>query len=154
MANSVVIKTRADCTDAQKKFLLALESPEAMEQPRSERWRWCAEQAGYKKDVAISTIIAPIQHLIKEVTEAILLRASVEAAWTLTDAASGGIIDAQTKDRIAASKDILDRSVPKKDTDNKNQVAPIALLVLPAKQETVKLVEARELDAIPSIKTD
>lgn len=127
----------------QTKFLAALESPEAMKEARHERWRWCAKQAGYGDDVSIASIIAPIQHLIKEVTETILTRGAIEAAWTLAEAAGDGIIDAQTKDRIAASKDILDRTVPKKEAENKRQATPVAVLVLPTKQQ-VQLVEATE----------
>lgn len=146
MANSVVIKSRADCTDLQKKFLTALESPECARQPRDERWRWAATQAGYSSDTSISDIIAPMAHLVKEVAESILLRASVEAAWTLSDAAGHGAIDAQTKDRIAASRDILDRTVPKKGEDVAKSTAPVAVLVLPAKHEAVKLVQVSNED--------
>lgn len=145
------IKTRNDCTAKQKLFLTALESPECAEQPRKERWRWCATQAGYANNVSISDVIAPIKHLIKEVSENILTRASVEAAWTITDAAGDGFIDAQTKDRLAASKDILDRVVPKKSDEGNRNSSPIAVLVLPAKQETMKLVELKYED-VPTIK--
>lgn len=144
MGNAVKIKTRADCTELQAKFLAALESPEAMKQPRTERWRWCAKQAGYAEDVSIASIVAPIQHLIKEVAETILMRGAVEAAWTLAEAAGDGIIDAQTKDRINASKDILERTVPKKEPDSRKQAAPVAVLVLPTMQQH-KLVETEEV---------
>lgn len=146
MAAALEIKSRNDCTDKQKLFLTALESPECAEQPRKERWRWCATQAGYPNNSSISDIIAPIKHLIKEVSENILTRASVEAAWTITDAAGDGFIDAQTKDRISAAKDILDRVVPKKADDSGRGNAPLAILVLPAKQETIKLVEQKNED--------
>jgi hypothetical protein len=140
------VKTRNDCDEKQKIFLTALESPECATQPRSQRWRWCADQAGYPASTPISDIIAPISGLIKEVSENILTRASVEAAWTISEAAGDGLIDAQTKDRIAASRDILDRVVPKKAEDTGKGSGPIAVLVLPAKQETIKLVNMTHED--------
>lgn len=148
MASSV-IKSRADCTEKQKMFLTALESPECAEvTPRSNRWRWAATEAGYDPKVSISDIIAPISHLVKEVADNILQRAAVEAAWTVADAAGSGLIDAQTKDRISAAKDILDRTVPKKAEDNNKSVQPIAVLILPTKHE-VKLVESNNEDISP-----
>jgi hypothetical protein len=147
---AAAVKTRADCNDKQLLFLAALESHDATLIPRKDRWRWCAEQAGYPNTVPLADIMGPINPLIKEVAENILLRASVEAAWTLAEAAGDGLIDAQTKDRISAAKDVLDRSVPKKEADNRNQTPAVALLVLPAKQESIKLVEAKFED-VPTI---
>lgn len=100
----------------------------------------------------MSDILSPIQHLVKEVSETILTRASVEAAWTLSDAAGEGLIDAMTKDRLHAAKDILDRTVPKKSEDITKTVQPVAVLILPAKQEQIRLIEgdAQKLSAISS----
>lgn len=146
MAVPVIVKTRAECDEQQKLFLTALESQDAALQPRDKRWRWCAQQAGYPDNKAISDIITPIKHLIKEVAENILIRASVEAAWTVSEAAGEGLIDAQTKDRISAAKDILDRVVPKKEADSGKSAPPMAVLILPAKQEAVKFVQATNED--------
>ena len=149
-----VIKTRADANAKQKLFLTALESYECSKLPRADRWRWCAQQAGYPDNVPISDILAPIQHLIKEVSESILIRASVEAAWTLSDAAGDGLIDAQTKDRLNAAKDIMDRTVPKKTEDTGRNSQPVALLILPAKQEQIKLVEGTVAKDLLTINQD
>lgn len=151
---AAVLKTRAECDDKQRLFLAALESHEVASQPRKERWRWCADQAGYSSQTPIADILGPIKGLIKEVAENILSRASVEAAWTLAEAAGDGLIDAQTKDRISASRDILDRSVPKKEADGGKQAPAIAVLVLPAKQEAVRLIETGEFENLPTIKEE
>lgn len=147
MANTP-IKTLADCTENQRKFLAALGSQEALTIPsRQARWEWCVEQAGYPKGTKPATVIAGIpEHLIKDVINGILVISSIEAVWTLADAASSGIIDAQTKDRLAASRDILDRTTPKKGEEQSKQQQPIAVLILPAKSEPIRLVEARVIE--------
>lgn len=146
---SRLLKSRNDCDEKQLKFLIALESPEAAEVfPRKARWRWAATQAGYDDSVSIASITAPLQNLIKEVAEAILQRAAVEAAWTLADAVGDGVIDAQTKDRISAAKDTLDRVVPKKGESSDKRAAPIAVLVLPAKQQLNLIESVNELPPV------
>lgn len=145
MAN-VAIKSRADCTELQQKFLMALESPDAQEIPRKERWRWCADQAGYPPNTPIANIVQPIQGLIKEVVDTILMRSSVEAAWTLSAAAGDGLIDPQTKDRLAAARDILDRTVPKKEAERDRTPPMAVVLTLPAKQALRLVEDTTEVD--------
>jgi len=153
MANSTAIKTIDDCTDMQKKFIYAITSDEIREiKDLRKRWRWAADQAGYEKNTPISTILRPIQHLLKDVAQLILDRASIEASWQLAGAAGGGEIDAQIKDRLAASRDILDRSVPKKDSDaGKKNTQPVAVIVLPTKGEDVKVIEGQAKEVYEEI---
>jgi len=148
------IKTIDDCTEMQRKFIAALTSQEISEQPKKSRWRWAARQAGYSESLPISQILKPIQHLLKDVAQLILDRASIEASWQLADAAGDGAIDAQTKDRISASKDILDRVVPKKDANvGKESKMPVAVVILPTKTETIKIEEGvyREIESVEKI---
>lgn len=132
-------KKLSECTDQQKKFLAALTSPEILDIPPKSRWRWAAQQAGYSDNITIATIIRPIQHLIADQAELVLARSSMEASWQLANAAGGGDIDAQTKDRISAAKDILDRVIPKKDPSAGKVNIPMAVLVLPAKQKIAEI---------------
>lgn len=154
MANDV-IKTLNDCTDLQKKFIAAITSEEIHEVDKKKRWRWAAQQAGYADNVPISNILKPIRHLLKDVAQLILDRASIEASWQLAGAAGSGDIDAQTKDRLSASKDILDRVVPKKDPNaGTKESRPVAVIVLPTKGEDYKVIEGKaeeiKLEAVPS----
>jgi hypothetical protein len=129
------IKTLSDCTDQQKKFIQALCSHEIVEVPRRNRFRWAADIAGYSKETAISSVLGPIQHLIVQATEKVLMEASLEAAWTVREALDGDV-DANTKTRIMAAQDILDRSVGKRQQDGSRGAnnPPLAVLILPAKQ--------------------
>jgi hypothetical protein len=136
---AVPIKTIQDCTDKQKLFLQYLASVEVMDQPVKLRWRWAMTQAGYSEDTAVSSVVQPLQHLMKEVAEQILARGVVEATWQLMGAVGDGTIDAQTKDRLAASRDILDRVVPKRQEAAPKELQVTTILVLPVKQETLQL---------------
>ena len=75
------IKKLDDCTELQKKFVQALKSPDIVEVPRRERWRWAATAAGYSENTTVTEITAPIRHLIKDVAEQIIAEASIAAAW-------------------------------------------------------------------------
>ena len=135
--------TYNDCTANQKAFIEWLTSPEIADVPKKERYRWAADKAGYGKNTPIAQITKPLRHLIVEAAEGVLLEASVEAAWTVRDALSGEIEAFATKIRLDAAKDILDRVVPKKEAKVAQQ-APLVTIVLPAKQESVKLVEVQD----------
>ena len=125
----------SDCTDQQRKFIHALCSPDIVEVPRRERFKWAAKHAGYSETTPISQIVSPIQHLIVDATERVLAFASIEAVWTMREALDGEV-DSFTKIRLEAAKDILDRSVGKKDRNQGNfgNTPPLAVLILPAKQ--------------------
>lgn len=143
------IKTLSDCTEPQKKFIGALCSFEITEIPRKERYRWAARQAGYEDTTAISQILGPIQHLVISATQRILAEASVEAAWTMRESLEG-TVDANTKVRLQAAADILDRAVGKKnnESDQSSKNPPMAILVLPAKQ-IAKVIEHQVEDISP-----
>ena len=146
MANTA-IKKLDDCTDLQKKFIAALVSEEAMEIPRKGRMRWCATQAGYPENASLASIVAPLKDIVKEcVTEAILVRASINAAWTLAEMSGDALIDSQSRDRMAASNSVLDRVIPKKEAEGSKMQQPIAILVLPAKNLPIQLQEAKVIE--------
>ena len=149
------IKALSDCTDSQKNFIAALTSHEILSVPRAKRWRWAALQAGYSENTAISLIIGPIKHLLEEVAKLNLSRAAIEATWQLSDAVGDGEIDAATKDRLSAAKDILDRTVPKRVEKTAADAAPAAVVILPVKAgEQVQIIqkaEVRELNKIEDV---
>ncbi len=125
-------------TEKQEKFLDALRSEEVIYVPPGERFRWCATRAGYSETTPLSQIMSPLSKDITDVAEKILADASINAALTLRDAVSGGVVDLYTKTRLDAAKDILDRSVPKKEA--KSQILiPTIQIMLPAKE--VKMLE-------------
>lgn len=97
-------------------------------------------QAGYSEDTAVSSVVQPLQHLMREVAEQILARSVVEASWQLAGAVGDGAIDAQTRDRLAASRDIMDRVIPKKQEAAPREERVTTILVLPVKQETLQLI--------------
>lgn len=146
-ARSKEIKTLSDCTESQRNFIGALCSFEITEVPRKDRYRWAATQAGYSPTTPISQILGPIQHLVIEATQRLLAEASIEAAWTMRESLQG-VLDANSKVRLQAASDILDRAVGKKseqsDRDARNP--PMAVLVLPAKQ--IKILEQAEVEDI------
>jgi len=150
MAN-VAIKSIAECTDLQKKFISALTSQEALSIPRgNSRYRWAMDQAGYAETTAIASVLAPLQPVMGEIADLILSRAAVDAAMQLADTITGDNLDAQTKDRNSAANAVLDRVVPKKETEQKSKSQPMAVIVLPAKNQSVQFVEVRESDEVPA----
>lgn len=143
-------KTLAECTEQEKKFLAALGSIEILEVSKKERYKWAAEQAGFETTESLSSIMAPIQHLIKDVVEMILVRSSLDAALQLADTAADGQIDVHTEARLKASRDILDRVVPKKGDAPTKSDTPVAILVLPAKQEiaSAQIIDSKDYKVI------
>lgn len=147
MANNVAIKTIADCTELQKKLIAALTSDEARSiRKTNDRWRWAMQQAGYSENTALVAVQQSLQPVMGEIADLILARASVDAAMHLADVVGGGEVDAHTKDRSSAANTVLDRVVPKKETKSGSSQAPVAVIILPAKNQTVQLVEAKESD--------
>jgi hypothetical protein len=121
----------------------ALTGPEITEQPKKDRYRWAATQAGYAHTTSIASIIKPLRHLIVQAAESVLAEATVEAAWTLRDALTGEIEAFSTKIRLDAARDILDRVIPKKEAKAVSQ-APLVQIILPAKQESVRVIEVKD----------
>ena len=150
VANNVAIKSIADCTDLQKKCIHALTSVEARAIPMRDRWRWAMDQAGYSKDTAIVSVQLSLQPVMGEIADLILMRAGVDAAMQLADVVGGGDIDAHTKDRNSAANAVLDRVVPKKEASSNKDNRPLAVIILPAKNQQVQLVEAKDVDEVSS----
>lgn len=101
--------------------------------------RWAATVAGYSENTTISEIMAPLRHLIKDVVEQGFIEASIHAMWQVMDPVTGGTVDAHTKTRIDAAREILDRSVPKK-TETKGVSGATTVVVIPAKTPTAEVV--------------
>ena len=147
MANNVAIKKISDCTELQKKCISALASDEARKiKGTNARWRWSMTQAGYSEETAVVSVQIALQPVMGEIAELIMARASVDAAMHLADVVGGGDIDAHTKDRSSAANSLLDRIVPKKEANVARDKQPMAVIILPAKNQAVQLVEMKDTD--------
>ena len=76
-------------------------------------YRLAARKAGYSDDTSISSITAPLEEQIIEVSRKYIARMSVEAAVAMSDVLAKPHMPG-TASKIAAAKDLMDRAGLKK----------------------------------------
>lgn len=113
-------------TPKQRKFLNLLVKNEFKDVSK------CAKDAGYKNNYW--QLVSSLKEDIKEISEAVLLGSSPEAALTMTTILSADkpIANAQTK--LAAAKEILDRTgIIKEEKSTVNHQVSGGIFLLPTK---------------------
>lgn len=142
MGNKVV-----NLTDKQKAFLSALQNPNLPKGSWRSRARIAATEAGYSENTPLAEIMGPLTEEIKQLAEKMLMQASLEAVFTMTDMMDptnevGPSDTLKAKIRMEAAKEILSRTVPKRE-EKVAAAAPSVVIMLPPK-EPVKQIEYQD----------
>jgi len=115
-----------DYTPKQKKFLKLLVKNDFKDAAK------CAKDAGYKNNYW--QLISSLKEDIKEISEAMLLGSSPEAAKAMTDILSSDKPIANAAVKLSAARDVLDRSgIIKEEKSTVNHQVSGGIFLLPTK---------------------